>query len=311
MGVQPKKYAGRPLAETHPHLATEVVDQSLAAKVTAGSGKKLSWRCKAGHEWEAKVANRVNGIGCPYCSGQKAMPGFNDMATTHPRLAAELVGDATKVMAGTNKKLAWMCKLGHEWWATGNSRLRGAGCPCCFGRTVWSGFNDMSTTHPDLAAELIGDSSKVIAGTSKKLRWRCRLGHEWEAKGCDRVNGTGCPKCAKYGYNSLKPGVFYLVHRPGQFKIGIMNLGATRLNKHHRSGWSILDTIELSGESARKLEAATKIMLEKNGVPTGAKAFRKKFDGFTEAWKASDLKVTSIDDLLEKLGTSFDALLAC
>jgi hypothetical protein len=39
-------------------------------------------------------------------------------------------------------------------------------------------------------------------------------------------------------------------------------------------------------------------------------AFRKKFDGWTEAWNAVDLDVTSIDDLLEKLGTSFEAILA-
>jgi hypothetical protein len=35
--------------------------------VTEGSSKKVWWKCDKDHEWEASVANRVKGTGCPHC----------------------------------------------------------------------------------------------------------------------------------------------------------------------------------------------------------------------------------------------------
>ena len=31
------------------------------------SGKKVWWKCEYGHEWQATIANRSNGTGCPIC----------------------------------------------------------------------------------------------------------------------------------------------------------------------------------------------------------------------------------------------------
>ena len=61
------------LATTNPTLAKEVSPNSKikATEVTAGSDKKLLWRCSKGHEWEASVYSRSKGIGCPRCSGSK------------------------------------------------------------------------------------------------------------------------------------------------------------------------------------------------------------------------------------------------
>lgn len=42
--------------------------------VSGGSDKKIWWRCSFGHEWQEKVNNRVNGNGCPYCSGRRFTP---------------------------------------------------------------------------------------------------------------------------------------------------------------------------------------------------------------------------------------------
>ena len=39
--------------------------------VSCGSGKKVWWICKNGHEWQAIIKNRSKGNGCPYCSGRK------------------------------------------------------------------------------------------------------------------------------------------------------------------------------------------------------------------------------------------------
>lgn len=80
------------LATINPELAKEVSPESKikATEITSGSGNKLLWRCSKGHEWEATVNDRSRGRGCPYCSNKKLLLGFNDLATTNPRLAKEV-----------------------------------------------------------------------------------------------------------------------------------------------------------------------------------------------------------------------------
>lgn len=39
--------------------------------VTVSSHKKVWWMCDYGHEWEATIANRTKGRGCPICFGRK------------------------------------------------------------------------------------------------------------------------------------------------------------------------------------------------------------------------------------------------
>ena len=54
-------------------------------EVSIGSHKKVIWRCEKGHEWEAAVKSRtINRTGCPYCSHNKVLAGFNDLATLLP-----------------------------------------------------------------------------------------------------------------------------------------------------------------------------------------------------------------------------------
>ena len=37
-----------------------------------GSKRKVWWKCKYGHEWQAFIYNRTNGTGCPKCSNQSS-----------------------------------------------------------------------------------------------------------------------------------------------------------------------------------------------------------------------------------------------
>lgn len=184
-----------PVSETHPHLVAQT-DGDLST-VTAGSEKKFAWRCDQGHTWEALVSSRCRGSGCPYCSGRLILPGFNDLATTHPGVAAECLEDPTTVRAGTDRKIGWRCAEGHEWEAPPYVRTtQGSGCPYCSGRLPIVGENDLATTHPDIAAQCVEDPTTLMAGTSRKIKWRCAAGHEWEAPVYSRANGAGCPMCA-------------------------------------------------------------------------------------------------------------------
>ena len=107
--------------------------------VTGVCGKSVWWICEHNHEWEAKISNRANGNGCPYCSGYYILDGHNDLATTRPDLALEWnyskngVLSPTQISRGYNKKVWWKCsRCGYEWQAAPNSRDNmGSGCPEC------------------------------------------------------------------------------------------------------------------------------------------------------------------------------------
>ena len=73
-----------------PGLASEwsKKNEIKPTEVTVGSHKKVIWKCRLGHEWTASVKSRsINGSGCPYCSHNKVLVGFNDLATVVPKVA--------------------------------------------------------------------------------------------------------------------------------------------------------------------------------------------------------------------------------
>lgn len=105
--------------------------------VSPNSHLKAWWKCREGHEWQAKIYHRNNGIGCPYCSGRYAVKGENDLQTVNPVLANEWNFEKNdgltplEVLPNSNKKVWWKCSNGHEWQATIANRSKGRGCPVC------------------------------------------------------------------------------------------------------------------------------------------------------------------------------------
>jgi uncharacterized Zn-finger protein len=197
------------LAATHPEFAAQAHGWDPTT-VTFGSGKTMEWKCVFGHEWRAQINSRTNqNAGCPYCSNKRVIPGFNDLATTHPEIAAQAHGwDPKTIVAGSQSKFKWKCALGHTWLAVVASRTSGCCCPYCTNKKVLAGFNDLATTNPDLAVQACGWAPETLtAGSSKKVGWRCGHGHEWMDTVAHRSWGRGCPTCAGRlvlaGFNDL------------------------------------------------------------------------------------------------------------
>ena len=177
--------------------------------VLPNSEKKVWWKCQKGHEWQSMIGNRNKGQRCPYCSGRRVLKGFNDLQTVRPGLAMEWNYEKnsgikpTDVTVGSNKKVWWRCEKGHEWQAKVCDRFRGTGCPYCAGNKLLKGFNDLQTVNPTLSLEWNYDKNgeltpeDITANNNKKVWWKCRKGHEWQASTYNRNKGTGCPICRK------------------------------------------------------------------------------------------------------------------
>ena len=199
------------MATTHPEFAAEA-DGWDPKHFVAGTGKKLSWKCAKGHQWTVSGNSRVaQNSGCPVCSNQKTISGINDLLTLNPEVAAEADGwDPTVINSGSNKKMSWKCASGHKWSVAVSNRTGtdGSGCAVCSGRKILSGFNDLASLHPELAAEADGwDPTTVTAGSNRNISWVCSNGHKWLAHIASRSDGTGCPYCSGkkvlVGFNDL------------------------------------------------------------------------------------------------------------
>lgn len=193
------------LAETNPEFVPRLVDPSVADEVHAGSTRKVEWRCEIGHVYVSPVSNVVQfGRKCNICTGKVVVAGINDLLTTHPEVVDEVVdvARAKTLSAGSNKMLRWRCRTcGYEWEASPNSRLgkNSSGCPCCAGKVVVAGVNDLATVEPEIASQLVDKSlGKVLARTSnKRVEWECSNGHRWVASVSSRTSGgCGCPYCS-------------------------------------------------------------------------------------------------------------------
>lgn len=147
------------------------------------------------------------------------LAGFNDLATLLPDIAAEWSDRnypllPTQVTVFANRKAWWKCKdCGREWNTLISTRSGGSKCPYCSGYIFLKGFNDLQTTHPEIASEwseknLPLKPDEVNVKSRKNVWWRCsKCGNEWKSVINARVKGTVCPVCAERevlaGYNDL------------------------------------------------------------------------------------------------------------
>jgi hypothetical protein len=162
-----KKHSGCPYCTNHfvlngfndiktmyPMIAEEwhhIKNGSLTpSNFLASTTKKAWWIGKCGHEWQSSPINRIAGTGCPFCSGNKVLIGFNDFETRYPSISLEWHPINNQELTpnmftyASNRRVWWLCKSGHEWETALSNRTFGTGCPSCsksgFDQTVRSTF---------------------------------------------------------------------------------------------------------------------------------------------------------------------------
>jgi len=123
--------------------------------------------------------------------------------------------DPNTTTCRSRKIMCCKCRLGHIWDAPVYSvaRYKGIGCPYCLNHKVLKGFNDLQTTHPDIASEFhpvknIGKSPDMFTRNSReKIWWLGKCGHEWLASIYTRTHGRNCHYCNSHkiliGFNDL------------------------------------------------------------------------------------------------------------
>lgn len=199
------------LETTHPEIAKQwnyEKNNGIKPNEVFAAGKyKFWWKCEKGHEWKARLYERKDGNGCPYCSNKKVLERYNDLQTTNPKLAKQWNYEKnkglkpTQITAGSNKCVWWKCQKGHEWKATIASRNNGNGCPYCAHVKIGRGINDIMTLEPSLLKIWNKEKNKDIdpfllsSCSNKKVWWKCANEHEWERSIYAIRRNPTCPKC--------------------------------------------------------------------------------------------------------------------
>ena len=199
----------------YPEIAAEWDDEKNGrlkpSEVSPGANRAVWWKCPKGHSYKMAVGSRTcRNSGCPYCAGRKVLPGFNDLASLYPEIAAQWhptkngLERPDQVTAGSSKKIWWRCQKGHEWLATPCTRTStGCGCPYCANRKILTGYNDLASKKPKLAAEWDLEKNapltpdQVGTGSLRTVWWRCPKGHSYRSSIDSRVRkNSGCPYCS-------------------------------------------------------------------------------------------------------------------
>jgi hypothetical protein len=195
----------------NPVLAAQYSDKNAVPLETvyANSGKKALWHCLVDdYEWEAVIASRNGGRGCPSCSGKVATP-KNSLMSLHPDIAkyyhpTKNAAPVECVIAQSHKKVWWFCDEGHDYIAMPLNKVRqGDGCPKCSGRYA-TPENNLAVLNPILAARF--DVAKnaplkptdVTPRTHTKVWWLCGSGHSWKSSpdGMHQSDSIRCPYCS-------------------------------------------------------------------------------------------------------------------
>jgi hypothetical protein len=202
------------LAALHPELAREWHPtrngKRTAAQLRPGSGQRVWWQCSEGHEWQALIASRTQGKGCPFCAGNRVSADMS-LAAKRPDIAREWHRAKNRsltphdVTPGSGKVVWWRCAIHDcEWRAKVQKRTgEGQRCPMC------SGFRagpetSLAARYPKIARQWHPSRNRsltpdqVLAASRKSVWWQCGhvAGHVWQARIDQRtLLGSDCPYC--------------------------------------------------------------------------------------------------------------------
>jgi len=191
------------ITERHPHVWDYWNDERNPEEIAARSKTKIHLKCKKGHTWTTTAANYSASSGhCVYCNNSRVCID-NCLATVRPDLlqywSDKNIISPYDIVAGSHKKVWWQCEKGHLFQKS-PAQMKNRGCKYCANKAACED-NCLATTHSELAKEWDYDKNKltpkeVLAGSHKKVWWKCENGHNFCSVIKDRAfQNKGCKYC--------------------------------------------------------------------------------------------------------------------
>lgn len=169
-----------------------------------GSRVKIQFQCKELHVWYSTPHDILSGYGCPYCSGQQVLKGYNDLWTTNPDVAKMLKDPSAgySLSRGSKQKTEWLCPdCGTVKISTPKQVVNfGLACPTCSDKISYPNKFivsllsqvDVETFSPEWSPEWIGQYSYdvyfISSGNEYIVEMDGGIGHgniDFKTKGRD------------------------------------------------------------------------------------------------------------------------------
>ncbi len=200
----------------------------LPESLSAGSNKKVWWKCKkCGSSFATSIGRRIVYRNCPYCSAKKVND-TNSLEKKYPELMKFWDKEKNKAILpselyySSNKSVWWICEscgISYQMPVWSRIKAKTNYCYDCKHKHIGemnrinsiNKVNSLFIKRPDLVKEwdipknLPLTPNDVTIGSGKKVWWKCSIcGNEWQAVVCNRSNGNGCPKCNVNGSKNNK-----------------------------------------------------------------------------------------------------------
>ena len=156
----------------------------------------LTLKCNFGHEFQFTAKQILLGYQCPQCAEESKITIQDARKLAEEKYGLCLSPNYIKSLA----PLKWLCKEGHVWSASLATVKRGHWCRVCSMQEMGVRKRKYSLRDCQLHAESKGGKclSTNYETIKDVLRWRCALGHEWEAAPSSVLLGrkSWCRICA-------------------------------------------------------------------------------------------------------------------
>jgi len=180
------------------------------------SGTSYFWICNEGHEWSATWNTVQQGSWCRKCSYQtKNKKTGQEASVILCKMREHAITFGGKLLSTRYNNVSslyhWRCEEGHEWMANWNNVRRGSWCKKCSFKAqnkktglktqnikTGSELEDVLFKMRECASSRGGELlSGIYKNALTKYRWRCELGHEWEATWANVFHSESwCKICA-------------------------------------------------------------------------------------------------------------------
>lgn len=186
---------------------------------------KITIICKTHGLFEQTPKNHFNSKGCPKCAGNTHSD--NKTFIHKSKLVHGERYDYSKVNYVNNRtNVSIICSLHGTFNQIPSIHLQGSDCPGCVDKTktLEQFINSAKAVH----GNKYNYSKVVYVNNNTKVILTCNVHDEFEQKPYVHLNGSGCPACAKYGFNTDKPAILYYLKittniNQTLYKIGITN----------------------------------------------------------------------------------------
>lgn len=224
---------------------------------------------KCGLIWDACIYTLSTGkSGCKACAALSAAERTTLDASVYEERVnscgfAKFIKWSSDVVAAKSKITALCAKCGSEYITTPDAVMKGSGCGACKGERVRNAKRaDQSYWIKKINSS--GRASFVSWETSYKNAFsravlECKNGHVWIATADNVCRSTGCPRCARRGFDQTSDAYVYsMLSECGRYlKVGIsgsLDKRIANLKLDTPFDFSVYSLFNTSGKNAMKIE---------------------------------------------------------